>query len=128
MSIRPIPTNSPAKPLSRSLSSCLALCCALLQKSKAHPLAFQSLPCSLQKHGGCYQKSSFDSSTLNSSTFSLATPLDATLTADLRVLPCFRRNRPPTSLLESTLTDIASVTPLSATLTKNAGGGGWRAN
>src|SRR5882724_2540789 len=52
MSIRPIPTNSPAKPLSRSLSSCLALCCALLQKSKAHPLAFQSLPCSLQKHGG----------------------------------------------------------------------------
>jgi hypothetical protein len=52
------------------------------------------------------------------------TPLGATLTADLRVLPCFGRNRPSITPLDATLTDFASVTPLGATLTKNRGDGG----
>jgi hypothetical protein len=53
----------------------------------------------------------------------LLSPLSATLTADLRVLPCFGRSCPPATPLDATLTDSAPVTPLSATLTKNVGEG-----
>jgi len=50
-------------------------------------------------------------------------PLEATLTADLPVLQCFGRNRPLTTPLDAILTDLAPVTPLSATLTKKVGVG-----
>jgi len=50
-------------------------------------------------------------------------PLDATLVDELRVLPGFSRNRDRVSPAESTLTDFAPVTPLSATLTENTGRG-----
>jgi len=106
--------------------------CTVLQKSEAHPLIVLSFTHSLQKHRGCHPERFFNSPTLPSST---VTPLDATLTADLRVgfqglylqtlteQPTeISRNRPPASPLDATLTDFAPVTPLSATLTKNAGG------
>ena len=50
-------------------------------------------------------------------------PLDATLTAELRVLTEISRSCPPTSPVESILTDCTPVTPLDATLTKTRGGG-----
>jgi hypothetical protein len=55
--------------------------------------------------------------------FSPATPLEATLAADLRVLPRFGRNRLRASPLGATLTDFPPITPLSATLTKIKGRG-----
>ena len=47
-----------------------SLFCTLLQKSKAHPLTFQSLPGSLQKHRRCHHERFLllNSSRLNSST------------------------------------------------------------
>jgi len=50
-------------------------------------------------------------------------PLDATLVDELRVLAEIGRSCPPATPVESTLTDFASVTPLSATLTKTWGRG-----
>jgi hypothetical protein len=50
-------------------------------------------------------------------------PLDATLVDELRVLTEIGRNCPPATPIESILTDFASVTPLSATLTKTMGEG-----
>ena len=98
-----------------------------------HPLPFQSsahsfLPRSARgaKTPGWHQEPSSNSSTLRRSTCSPATPLDATLTDDLRVLPCFDRSCLLPKPVESTLTeltDFAPVTPLSATLTKNRGRG-----
>src|SRR5882724_12545312 len=53
----------------------------------------------------------------------LVTPLDATLTADFRVLAEITRSCPSPSPLDATLTRTRAVTPLSATLTKNQGRG-----
>jgi hypothetical protein len=100
-----------------------ALSCILLQKSERHPFHLQSFAHSLQKHRGCHQERCFNSSNLNSSMLVAATPLDATLTDDLRVLPRFGRSWPATTPLDATLTDFPSVTPLSATLTNIRGGG-----
>jgi len=50
-------------------------------------------------------------------------PLDATLVDELRVLAEISRNCPPPTPVESTLTNFAPVTPLSATLTKTGGMG-----
>ncbi len=77
----------------------------------------------LHKNTRVSPRAFFNSSTLNFSTSAPPTPLSATLTADLRVLPCFGRNRPPATPLDATLTEARAVTPLSATLTKNGGGG-----
>ena len=163
----------------------LSLSCTSLQKSEAHPLAFQSFPRSLQKHRGCHQKhfsiscsprGAFNSSLFlalslegctllhqsevhllyfqsllhslcvypgwrperflrfwsgspqpsNLRPFQLSnalSPSSATLTAKHRDLTEISRNWSPASPLESTLTDFTSVTPLSATLTRNRGGG-----
>ena len=117
----------------RDLSN-FALSGILVQRSEAHPFTFQSLAHSLQKPGGVTQ-SVFSTSrffpTFNLQTCELSNalcPLSATLTADLRVLPCFGRDRPSATPLDATLTDLAPVTPLSATLTKNVGVGAMPAN
>src|SRR6267142_1741275 len=70
------------------------------------------------------------SATLTNS--SSVTPLAATLTNDLRVLPCFGRNRLPVNPLSATFTAhlvsvankelVGTLSPLDATLTKNTGG------
>jgi hypothetical protein len=62
------------------------------------------------------------------------TPFLATLTSHLRVLPSFDRNRPPVTPFDATLPQpsisvankrfTGTLTPLSATLTKNTGRGG----
>src|SRR5260370_3861799 len=51
------------------------------------------------------------------------TPLAATLTNHLRVLPCFGRNHLLVNPLSATFAETASVTLLSATLTKTQGWG-----
>ena len=96
---------------------------ALLHKSEAHPQSFQPLPHSFCVYPGGVRRPYFLTS-LNPYFVPVLTPLEATLTADLRVLPCFGRNCPPATPLDATLTDLAPVTPLSATLTKTPGGGG----
>jgi len=95
-------------------------------ENQAHPLPFQSSTHSFAKAPGWHQERSFHSSTLNPSSCSPATPLSATLTDDLRVLPCFVRNRPLASPLDATLAETSPVTSLSATLTKNWGGSSAR--
>src|SRR5882724_1438210 len=118
MPCRPAVLLTPPRDLSNS-----SLFCTLLQKSEAHSLTFQSLPGSLHKHRGCQREYLFlfNFSALNSQLD--LTPLDATLTANFRVLPCFGRSCPRATPLDATLTDSAPVTPLSATLTKSWGGG-----
>src|SRR5882724_12021902 len=108
----------------------------LVQKSEAHPLLFQSLARSLQKHRGWPQERSFNLSTLGFSTFAPTTSLESTLVDDPRVgfqglyLQTLTRQPteispscPPTSPLHATLTRSVSVTPLEATLTRNRGEG-----
>jgi hypothetical protein len=69
---------------------------------------------------------SFTSSiSLTSYTSSSLSPLESALTSQLRVLPCFGRNRPPATPLESASTGFASVNSLESASTKNMGGGGW---
>jgi hypothetical protein len=97
---------------------------SFVYKNEDHPLSPQPLAHSYTKTPECHPERflPFDFLTLN---FRLdLTPLSATLIADLRVLPCFGRNRPPATPLDATLTDLTPVTPLSATLTKTPGGGG----
>jgi hypothetical protein len=118
--LAPNPSRTSSPGLSRALAP---LFCTLLHQSETHPVPFQSVAHSLQKHPGCHPELHFNSSTLNCSASSAATPSESTLVDVLRVLPCFGRNRPPATPVESTLTDFASVTPLSATLTKTGGGG-----
>jgi len=50
-------------------------------------------------------------------------PSESTLPDQLRVLPCFGRNRPPATQLESTLAEKRSATPLVATFTRKRGRG-----
>jgi hypothetical protein len=92
--------------------------CALLHQSEAHLLLFQSLPHSLRVYPGWHQERL---SILNCFTSLLVSHLESTLTDGHRVLPCFGRDCPPASCLESTLARTAFVTPLEATLTKNQG-------
>jgi hypothetical protein len=93
-----------------------------VHQSVTHPASFQSLPHSLCVYPGWHQeRSSFPALGFQLSTLDLLTPLNATLTANLRVLPCFGRNCPSTSPLDATLTKSSPVTPLSATLTKKPG-------
>ena len=100
-----------------------ALFVALLQQSAEHLFSFQSLAHSLCVYPGwrlerpCKFQFSFFSASCP------ATPLEATLTDEHRVLPCFGRSCPLASPLESTLARFASVTPLGATLTENQGRG-----
>jgi len=101
-----------------------ALLCALLQESGAHPLFFQSSAHSFCVYPGWHQQLFFHSSILNSLPRCPASPLEATLTDDPRVLAEISRNRPPTSPFDATLTGTSAVTPLDATLTKNQGVGG----
>ena len=110
-----------------------ALLCALLQESGAHPLFFQSSAHSFCVYPGWHQARFSDPSVLDSSVFATATPLDATLTGDLRVLTEIIRNLQPISPLGATLTKVGAITPLDATLTKTGGSGcyvnhgaGWR--
>jgi hypothetical protein len=117
----PNPRRTPSPGSSRALAP---LFCTLLHKSETHPVPFQSVAHSLQKHPGCHPERHFNSSILNCSAFSPASPAESTLVDVLRVLPCFSRSCPPASPLDATLTDFASVTPLSATLTKAGGRGG----
>jgi len=114
----------------------LALSCSLLQKSECHPFYLQPFARSLQKRRRCHHNRFSNSSILRSAASSPATPLDATLTDDLRVgfqglylqtlsqqTTEISRNRPPVTPVDATLTDFAPVTPLSATLTKIGGRG-----
>ena len=106
----------------------------LVQKSEAHPLLFQSLARSLQKHRGWPQER-FSNSCLPPATRPLSS-LESTLVDDPRVgfqglylqtltrQPTeISRSCPPTSPLYATLTRSVSVTPLEATLTRNRGEG-----
>jgi hypothetical protein len=147
---RPVPAlcmpRRPAVPLTppHSLPDSALFCtfCTLLQKSEAHPLPFQPLPASLQNHRGWHQErrshfgsrgsdrrlllhefALFTDHGTRSTDHAPATPLSATLTADLRVLPCFGRSCPSASPLDATLTKTTAVTPLAATLTKTRGRG-----
>jgi hypothetical protein len=117
MSRRPAVLLTPPPAISNS-----SLFFALLHKSEAHPQSFQPLPHSLCVYPGAVRRPYFLTS-LNPYFAPVLTPLEATLTADLRVLPCFGRDCPPATPLDATLTDLAPVTPLSATLTKNPGEG-----
>ena len=104
-----------------------------------HPLPFESSTQSFAKTPGCHQERFPISCSPLATHLSPVTPLSATLAAEHRVgfqvlylqtlswqRPCFSRNRPPTTPLEATLTEISSVTPLSATLTKTPGRGTFR--
>jgi hypothetical protein len=51
-------------------------------------------------------------------------PSESTLPAQLRVSPCFARNRPPATPTQSTFTKDASASSLESVLTKNMGVGG----
>jgi hypothetical protein len=138
---RYIPDSSLACPELRRVHSPYT---SFAYKNEAHPLSPQPLPHSYTKTPGCQglylqtlsRKMCHPQRFSNSADFALftdhethstehvaLTPLSATLTADLRVLPCFGRSCPPATPLGATLTDFAPVTPLSATLTKNKGGG-----
>jgi hypothetical protein len=105
-----------------------SLFCTLLQKSEAHPLSFQPVAHSLQKHPGWRLFRHYFLTSLHPYFAPVLTPLSATLTADLRVLPCFGRSCPPATSLDATLTKTSAVTPLGATLTKNTRGAGHHAN
>jgi hypothetical protein len=94
----------------------------LLQKSEAHHLSFQPVAHSLQKHLGWRTSPSLLPYFITSLLPPLLSPLSATLTADLRVLPVFGRSCPPATSLDATLTKTSAVTPLGATLTKNTKG------
>jgi hypothetical protein len=50
-------------------------------------------------------------------------PSESTLTDQHRVSPCFGRNRPPATPLQSALTTSVCVNSLESALTKNRGGG-----
>ena len=100
-----------------------ALFYTLLHQSEAHPLPFQPLAHSLRVYPVWHQERFF---LFNSSALHLQldlTPLESVLTDERRVLAEITRNRQPATLVESTLTRSAPVTPLSATLTKNKGRG-----
>jgi len=56
------------------------------------------------------------SASLTSFMSSSLTPLESALTSQLRVSPCFDRNRPPAAPVESTFTGSASVTSLESAL------------
>jgi len=116
---------SAAMSSSRALA---ALFCTLFYQSKTHPMSFQLFPFILsleghssQNHPECHPERHFNSSSLNCSASSPATPSESTLVDVLRVLPCFGRNCPLATPVESILTDFTPVTPLSATLTENRG-------
>ncbi len=115
--LAPNPSRTSSPRLSRALAP---LFCTLLHQSETHPVPFQSVAHSLQKHPGCRLEPFRSYASTRHSSLS---PLDSALADVLRVLPCFSRNCPPATPVESTLTDFASVTPLSATLTKTGGGG-----
>ena len=125
---RACPQRTPRLLLSSLCDSRLVLSSfigALCNKSEAQLLPSQASAHSSQKHrDGTKSASSILRSPL-ATHHSPLTPLKATLTDKHRVLPCFGRNRPPVSLLDSTLTESSTVTPLEATLTKNQGGGGY---
>ena len=102
-----------------------------VHQSEKHLLHFQSLPFtpispSLEGHSLCVYPGRHQERSVSCrlSAVGFVSPLSATLMDDLRVLPCFGRSCPPATPLDATLTDSASVNPLSATLTKNRGGGG----
>src|SRR5882724_4512617 len=104
--------------------------CALLYQSETHPLRFQLLPFilsleghSLRVYPGCHQErpSTFKPSKLL--TFNRLTPLESALTSKHRVLPCFGRDCPPATLLESTLTRSCPASSLESALTKKPGVG-----
>ena len=122
----PIPPSTPGiRSLTPLFCHCLpALTCegfALLHQSEAHLLPFQPLPHSFAKTPGCHQECAPNSSTITlTPSVSL---LESTLANEHSVLAEISRSCPPVNRLESTLTDFAPVTPLSATLTKNAGRG-----
>ena len=116
---RLLPSSLCDNPL--TLSSLSGVLC---NKSEAQLLPFHAPAHSLQRHRDATKSTSFNSSTLHSSTSALLSPSESTLTAKLRVLPCFGRNRPPASPLDATLTRSRSVSLLDATLTKNWGVGG----
>jgi hypothetical protein len=83
------------------------------------PSPSDSMPCALfAKTPGVSPRASFN---FQLSTVDLLSLLNATLTADLRVLTEISRNRPSATPLESILTRSARVTPLGATLTENRG-------
>ena len=90
---------------------------------KRIPFSFNHFRTRCTKQPGVTKSVFLNSSALHSSTFSALTPLDSALTDEHRVLPCFGRNHPPASPLESTLTGNRAVTPLDSALTKK--GGGW---
>src|SRR5882724_3501043 len=112
---------SPAFFRTGSSHSLRSLLCALLRQSEAHPLTFQGFAHSLRVYPGCHQERFFHGRRPPAVNFRLVTPLDATLTAELRVLAEINRNCPPASLLDAILTETSSVTPLGATLTKTGG-------
>jgi hypothetical protein len=124
MSRRPAVLQTPPHDVSN-----FALSCIRVQKSETHPVTFQSLARSLQKPRvspkAFFQLRNFSQpSNLQTCELSNAlSPLEATLTADLRVLAEINRNCQPATPLDATLTEISPVTPLSATLTKNRGEG-----
>ena len=96
---------------------------AMLYKSEAQPLSFLKLPHSSQKHPGWHQERFSSPCAPLITRHSPLSFVESTLTDKHRVLPCFGRDCPPASPLESTLTRTGAVTPLEATLTKNRGGG-----
>src|SRR5882724_6807739 len=87
----------------------------LLHQSEAHSVSFQSLPHSFARTPGRHQvrfPNSVDSSQpSNLPTFNALSPLEATLTDDLRVLPEISRNRPPATPAKSTLTRNSRCNP-----------------
>src|SRR5882724_2000512 len=93
--------------------------CVLHHEIEMHLSHFQPLPHSSAKTPGCHQERFFNSSILSSAVLLPATPLESALTDEHRVSPCFGRNCPSASSLESTLTRSRAVTPLEATLTRN---------
>jgi len=113
------PAVLPTSPRSFPNSS---LFVALLHQSERHLVSFQSLPHSLRVYPGWHLEAFFNFSTSHYSLSSPVTLAESTLTADLRVLPCFYRNRPPATSVESTLTRCRAVSSLESALTKNRGG------
>jgi hypothetical protein len=116
-----IPTFSAFPPPS-SLTLCSLLhSCA---KERTTSPLFSIISALFAKTPGCYQERFLSPLVSRDSPL---TALDATLTADLRVLTEISRNCPPASPLDATLAGTSAVTPLEATLTKMRGGGWGKA-
>jgi|SRR5882724_7344021 len=125
------PSKKPATPLFSNLCSSPsitgALFVALSHRSAEHLVSFQSLPftLSLEGHSLCvcpgWWLERF--STPHSSTRSPVTPLDATLTDECRVLPCFGRSCPLASPVDATLAGNQPANPFRRNTYENPGRG-----